>query len=104
MEIAIPDLVFILWLTLLTGFGLATFISAWMTRDDCLVYLKASDDMVQPVRSRVLVDQRSYLGSDFLINRSETKGVIYRSPSLLKDSPLQKNASFQTGSARTPNS
>ncbi len=95
MVIELFDLVLLLWLTLLTGFGLATFAFAWMTHYRHLCYLEAREQMAQPVQSRVLVDRRSYHGADFLINRTQFPDSAIHSPSLLKNSPLQKGVSPQ---------
>ncbi len=89
------ELLLLLWLTLLTGFGLATFAFAWMTHYRHLCYLEEREQMAQPTQSRVLVDKRSSQGADFLINRTEFQGAAIHSPSLLKNSPLQKNVSVQ---------
>ena len=95
MVIELFDLVLLLWLTLLTGFGLASFAFAWMTHYRHLCYLEAREQVAQPAQSRVLVDRRSSQGADFLINRTQFPGTAIHSPSLLKDSLLQKSVSSQ---------
>jgi hypothetical protein len=96
MVIELFDLLLLMWLTLLTGFGLATFAFAWMTHYRHLCYLEVREQVGQPAQSRVLVDRRSTRGADFLINRTQTLSSTLQSPSLLKNSPLQNPASLQS--------
>jgi hypothetical protein len=96
MVIELFDLLLLLWLTLLTGFGLASFAFAWMTHYRHLCYLDAREQVDQPAQSRVLVDRRSTRGTDFLINRTQILSSTLQSPSLLKNSHLQNSASLQS--------
>lgn len=96
MVIELFDLLLLLCLTLLTGFGLATFAFAWITHYRHLCYLEAREQVGQPAQSRVLVDRRSTQGADFLINRSQNPSSTLQSPSLLKNSPLQKPVALQS--------
>jgi hypothetical protein len=96
MSIEIFNFVLLLWLTLLTGMGLGSFLLAWTTHHR---YLEIREEDTPPTRSRVLVQRGSNSMADMLINRGVDPYSAIESPSLLKSSPLRASAaSYSLGS------
>lgn len=99
MSIEIFNLVLLLWLTLLTGIGLGSFLLAWTTHHR---YLEVREEDTPPTRSRVLVRRGSNSMGDILINRGLDPYSAIESPSLLKSSPLRASvASYPLRSRAT---